>query len=113
MFLFLKERGKMILQSFFEVRVHPRNINHYKKLGYDTDKQKKIVVKNEDLLDGSKILEKRQCDECGVVLEREHSAWVDTRISFNKDLCPKCSRKNAIEKTKKIFQEKYGCDFPM
>lgn len=103
----------MILQSFFEVRVHPRNINHYKKLGYDTDKQKKIVVKNEDLLDGSKILEKRQCDECGVVLEREHSAWVDTHISFNKDLCPKCSRKNAIEKTKKIFQEKYGCDFPM
>lgn len=49
----------MILQSFFEVRVHPRNINHYKKLGYDTDKQKKIVVKNEDLLDGSKILEKK------------------------------------------------------
>ena len=103
----------MILQEFIEITITSKNLQYYKNIGYKVENKQKIFVKNKDLPDGSKVLEKRKCDCCGKVFERTHRAIISTFAAYEKDACVECSYKLRTEKAQQTFINKYGVQFPM
>ena len=116
LFLFLiliKGSEYVILQEYLEITPSSKNLRYYIDKGYDARMREPILIKNEDVLNGSKIEETRKCDKCGVEFTRTRRAIIDTFRSYNKDLCVNCSKIERTEKTKKTNLEKYGVEFPM
>lgn len=104
----------MILQDFIEISVSSKNFAYYKEKGYEfTHKKDKILVKLEDVPDGSGAEETRKCDKCGVVFTRKHKAIMDTYKAHGKDLCVKCSKEEVRKKIKETCLKKYGVEYPM
>ena len=103
----------MILEEYLEIKPNGKAFKHYKDLGYDVHRNVPIMIKNEDVAEGSRIEEKIQCDCCGKIATRIHRAITDTRKAFGMDLCPECSKEKTQEKIKAINLEKYGVEYPM
>lgn len=103
----------MILQEYLEIGISPKNLQYYKNLGYNVKNKEKILIKNQDVQQGSRIKEKRICDNCGKEIYRTRRAICDTFRIYNKDLCVECSDYFRLEKTKSSNIEKYGVEFPM
>lgn len=107
------EVNNLILESEINIIPTRKNLEHYRKLGYNAQLHEQISVKNQDLPHGSKLLENRKCDDCGAILSRSHKAWEDTRLAHGLDLCPNCSRKRTIKKIEDVNLNKYGVKYPM
>lgn len=103
----------MILHKELEIIPWGKTVTYYREKGYDAKTKVPIMIKIEDISDGSKVLEERLCDGCNKPFTRKHRAWVDTNKAFGKDYCPDCAQKATQEKIKKTNLEKYGVEFPM
>ena len=71
------------------------------------------MIKNEDVVDGSKVEEKILCDCCKKIVTRTHKGIIDTRKAFGIDLCLECSEEKTQEKIKQTNLGKYGVEYPM
>lgn len=103
----------MILQENFEVLITNRNYKFYKEKGYDVKKGEICLIKNKDYPPKREDIEKRQCDNCGKIIERKRSLHSSTFKNFGEDLCQECAKSKRIEKSKKTNLSKYGVEFPM
>lgn len=103
----------MILEDYLEIKVNGATMKHYINLGYKVEKNKPFTVKNEDLTDGSKVLEKIKCDYCGKEIVRKHCAIIDTRKRYGVDLCKECSKIEWHKRIKETNNKLYGVDYPM
>ena len=102
----------MILQSEIQIIPSSKTLQYYKDKGYNVKIKEPIYIKNEDIPNGSHILERRKCDNCSKEFERTRRAIMDTFNKFNKDLCLECSKKYTQEKTKITNLKKYGVEYP-
>lgn len=107
------EVNDLILEPEIDIVPTRKNLEYYKKLGYNAQLHEQISVKNQDLPHGSKLLETRKCDDCGAILSRSHKAWEDTHLVHGLDLCPSCSRKRTVKKIEDANLNKYGVKYPM
>lgn len=103
----------MILEEYLEIRPNGKAFKHYKDLGYDVHRNVPIMIKNEDVVEGSVVEEKIFCDCCKKTVTRTHKAIIDTRKAFGMDLCLECSEIKTQEKIKAANLEKYGVEYPM
>lgn len=107
-----------------EVRINSRNYQHFKSLGYNIpikkssdsshrkqfvyDADKPIMIKVSDLNKGSHAEVEVLCDYCKQTIKSmAYKTYLLLTSKDGKYCCAKC--KGA--KTKKIFEEKYGCDW--
>ena len=110
----------MLLTEQVEMVITSRNAGYYKALGYDIpmkhndktgkdviDVGKKIVVKTNDLPNGSHIRIEYRCDCCGGIFSTEYHDWVSATYPELGDLCKNCASKIKLPKAVK---DKYGFD---
>ena len=108
----------MLLTEQVEMVITSRNAGYYKALGYDIpmkhndktgkdviDVGKKIVVKINDLPNGSHVRIEYRCDCCGNIFSTEYHDWVSTTYPELGDLCKNCAAKIKLPKAVK---DKYG-----
>jgi len=109
----------MLLDTEVEVIITPRNVNHYKNMGYIiptiiseisgnevTQMGAHITVKVSDLSNGSKVKIHCSCDNCGKVQEISYVSWKQRTHLELGDLCKSCATK---VKLPQIMEEEYGC----
>lgn len=108
----------MLLTKEVEIKLNPRNIEHYKLLGYKipmrrslkNDKKyvyncdESIVVRVEDLLRGSKSKVIVQCDYCGIKKWICYRNYLDSIEKYGLYSCNKC----LYHKSEKTNFSKYG-----
>jgi hypothetical protein len=103
----------VIIDKQVLVTLNPRNIEYYRKLGYDIDinnpSGKKILVNINELLKGSSVLVNVECDYCNklkIVTFKEYNRNVSNNNKFS------CSNKCGSIKKKEISILKYGVESP-
>lgn len=98
-----------ILEKEILVKVGTVNTKYYEKLGYEIPRYKnevgklvvkkgtKILVKVEDLSEGSNVKVTKICDECGKVINNQGYDHIikSRKNSDGKDRCNICGRKQA------------------
>jgi len=101
----------MILNKEINIKGNSRNVNHFKKLGYDIKVNELIKVKIKDLLPTSHIKIEVECDICNTKKEITYHSYIrNLKTSKNNTYtCQKC----CIIKNKETCIEKYGVEFPM
>lgn len=130
----------MLLTKEVEIALFGKKIKHYKELGYDIPLYKsrdgmrvkngtKIMVKIEDMPEGSHVYVDVKCDICGEVDSRRYYSYTDSRKMSNikYDCCVECRgtkiqdvnmdvygvtnqflRPEVQEKSKQTMLDKYG-----
>ena len=103
----------MIIDNQVFVTLNPKNIEYYKKLGYEIDinnpSGKKILVSINELLKGSSVLVNVKCDYCNklkIVTFKEYNRNISHNSKFS------CSNKCGSIKKKEISIIKYGVESP-
>lgn len=85
----------MLISKEVEVNINNRNIKYYKNKGYKISKEKKIVVKVEDLPKGNHTKVKVQCDNPNCITPiNKLWAWSDYLRQVHKDgrtYCRRCA----------------------
>ena len=108
----------MILYEILPIRINQRNVGIYRNKGYDCKYGDTIDVPQEDVVEGSPVLEERVCDCCGKTYSRRHSQHIVTFKRFGKDVCTDCFkhdkeiRKTVQEHKEAAFIQKYGVKNP-
>lgn len=121
----------MIHTKEVKVRVVPKNIETYKKLKYDVEINKDIIVSVDDLPLCSRKIVKVECDNCKNVKDIKYCNYMKVFNKKNKYYCSKCKGvsikdgvnnkygsgidnvfqlKSIKNKTKKTCIEKYGVE---
>lgn len=104
----------MILDKEIEVTIINHNIEHYKKLGYNVKCRDKIMVKPEDLTNGSHCKINCSCDECGNKTNVRYQDYLKVFNKNNKYICNECNDKKFLnllkENRKKSINKKYNVD---
>jgi hypothetical protein len=100
----------MILDEYVEIIGNSRNIKYYKDKGYDIEVNKKILIKTEDLSNGSTFKVNIKCDICQSHSKMTWSSYYkyrenDKNKKYHCRIC--CSRKRKLTN-----QEKYGGNSP-
>ena len=103
-----KEEEQLIIEEYMIVKPNAKVLKHYKELGYNAKLNTPIVVKNEDVTDGSYIQERIFCDCCHKVVTKYHKDIIVTRKKFGMDLCPECADIISRERAKTTNLKKYG-----
>lgn len=96
----------MIIEEYIVIEIGYRNINYFKKLGYDAVFGVNISVLSTHLSKTSNTVIHAKCDICGEVIELKKTNYTKSLKSHNYYCCQKC----ASYKVKKTFLEKYGVD---
>ena len=96
----------MILTEKINIKISPRNYNHFKKLGYVLKVNDFITIKTEELSENSKLKIKVKCDNCNNEKEISYCDYITVFNKKNKYFCNKC-RSCSIKEGTKI---KYGVD---
>ena len=87
-----------------EVTITPKNINHYKEKGYDTEIWHKIIVKTKDLSEGSHTVVECDCDYCGKPLKRQYKTYIrDMNGIIPKVCCKECLKYKIKESNQKVY----------
>lgn len=107
----------MLLTKEVEIAVNSSDIGWYESKGYKiprywSKKHKsflmkrgtKILVKTEDLTNGSHALVQVRCDSCGKILSRPYKEYIRCHDNELGDCCHSCEG----VKFKRTIQEKYG-----
>ena len=107
----------MLLTKEVEIAVNSSDIGWYESKGYKiprywSKKHKsflmkrgtKILVKTEDLTNGSHALVQVRCDYCGKILSRPYKEYIRCHDNELGDCCHSCEG----VKFKRTIQEKYG-----
>lgn len=98
----------MILTKQIEIGINYKNIEHFKKLGYDVKCGKRIVVPIEHISSQSNIKVEVKCDYCGEIKIIKYQDYViNTDFGRRKYACKKCG----IEKVKETNLERYGVEY--
>jgi len=96
----------MILEEKIEITVPNRNKSMYKKLGYDINK-KKILIIIDDLSRNSQVKINTKCDICGKEKITTYQSYMN---SYEKSNLYACSNKCGVIKSKLTCIKKYGVD---
>jgi len=96
----------MIIEEYIIIGIGYRNLNHFKKLGYDAKVGDDISVLSTHLSETSNIIIHAKCDICGEEIELKKTNYTKSLKSHNYYCCQKCT----IIKVKKTFLEKYGVE---
>lgn len=100
----------MILTKEVEITITYRNIEHYRKLGYDVKYFDKITVPVEHLRSQSNKKIKVKCDVCGKEKELKYQTYIFNILNGGfYACCEKC----AWIKNRKTNLERYGCESPI
>ncbi len=105
-----------IINKEIEITIHNKNIKYYEDKGYQIPKYKyqgvlrvkrgtKIIIKTKDLLSGSHVSIKMQCDRCGEINNVVWKNYLQQNHKNNEYYCKKCSNK-LISKTNKRIKNK-------
>ena len=94
-----------------EVVPNPKTIKHYRELGYEAKFSTPLIVKNEDLTEGSDIIEERICDCCNRKYSRPHRFMISIYKKYGKDICQECMDKISKEKAKQTNLLRYGTEY--
>lgn len=107
----------MLLTKEVEITVNSSDIGWYESKGYKIPKYwskkhksflmkrgTKILVKTEDLTNGSHALVQVRCDYCGKILSRSYKEYIRCHDNELGDCCHSCEG----VKFKRTIQEKYG-----
>ncbi len=82
----------MILTKFVKIKCHPKNIRHFKNLGYNTEYGKYIIVMVKHLTKGCHVIIEVKCDVCGMEKELEYCDYFNSITKYNfYACCEKCS----------------------
>jgi len=104
----------MILDKYIEVTIINHNIEHYKKLGYIVKCKDKIIVKSEELSNGSHCRVNCLCDNCREITNIKYQDYIRVINKNGKYICNNCNKKkfNDLLKNirKKSLNKKYGVD---
>lgn len=95
----------MILTKEVEVTIVAKNINHYRKLGYNVKYFDKIIIPVEHLSPQSNKKIKVKCDVCGKEKKLKYQTYM---LSVSNGGFYACSEKCAWDKNRKTNLEKYG-----
>lgn len=100
----------MILDKYVEIIGNSKNIKYYTEKGYEIDRGIKILVKTEDLSNGSTFKVNIQCDKCKVIKKIEWGTYLKyVRYDLNESYsCINC----VVEKRLKTNNIKYGGNSP-
>lgn len=111
----------MLLQNEFEITINHGNYKHYEDLGYLIKKVKDkkgrwttpeqtLLVKYEDIPNGSKAKIPVVCDYCGQIVYREKCRYVNSHKVIETDCCSDrvCINKKSLD----IKNIKYGTTSP-
>lgn len=99
----------MILNEKIKIKINPRNIKHYEKLGYENLKVgEDVEVSTTELMKGSHKIIHCQCYECQKI---NSIAYKDYNKNIKKYGYYTCVGKCSTIKNIKTNQEKYKCDF--
>ena len=101
----------MIIEHYMVIKPNAKVLKHYQNLGYNAKINTPIVVKNEDVTEGSYIKEKIFCDCCHEVVIRTHRDILKTRKTYGADLCPKCSKIIQLKRAKATNLIKYNNEY--
>ena len=100
----------MIVDKLVLIKGHPKNLKHYKERGYDISVKQLILVKSEDLTNGSTFIINCKCDNCGYDKKIEFKEYFNRTNSLkDKYYCFSCK---GIKSTETCIS-KYGVDNPM
>ena len=89
-----------ILTKEIEVIPSGRSLKHYQDLGYDAKCRKPLMVKVEDLSDGSNVKIQYLCDYCkGEVITIVYADYIRRTKEVNKMACRNCFTKKMEETT--------------
>ena len=100
----------MLLTKEVEIRLCPKNINHYNSKGYTGKIGDVITVKTEDLTKGSHIKVEVLCDYCKTTIS--HASYCDYVKSINDSGTHACSKCKFI-KIRETNRAKYGFDYSL
>jgi len=95
----------MILTSEVKVMVMFNNIETYRKLGYDVESNKEIIVNIKDLPLNSRKIVDVKCDNCGAIKELRFSDYMAVFNKKNKYYCFKCKGESIRKGVQKIYGE--------
>jgi bifunctional DNA-binding transcriptional regulator/antitoxin component of YhaV-PrlF toxin-antitoxin module len=111
----------MILDKKVEVTIINHNMRHYKNLGYNVKYKDKIIVKVEELSQGSHYKINCKCDDCGTETSIKYQDYLTVFNKNQKYICKKCRQidflnfndsKKQLMKINRLSatREKYGVD---
>jgi acyl carrier protein len=96
----------MIIEEYIIIGIGYRNLNHFKKLGYDAIVGVYISVLSTHLSETSNTIIRAKCDICGEETQLKKTNYTKSLKLHNYYCCLKC----ASYKVKKTFLKKYGVD---
>ena len=96
----------MIIEEYIIIGIGYRNLNHFKKLGYDAKFGDDISVLSTHLSETSNTIIHAKCDSCGEETELKKTNYTKSLKCHNYYCCQKCS----IDKITKTNLEKYGVE---
>ncbi|KAA9022950.1 hypothetical protein [Niallia endozanthoxylica] len=110
-----------ILEKEVEITLHNKTIEYYEKLGYEIPRRKnrqnkmvvprgsKIIVKLEDLQEGSGVFVTKICDDCGSTGKVKYSSiFIYRERGDGRDRCKECGWKYGIPKKDSNYLVKVG-----
>ena len=99
----------MIVDKNITVKIYSKNINYYKKLGYDVKNNDIIEIPVEELSKGSHIFVNIVCDICGKEKSmRYHRYTRNIERQGYYTCCPKCGNQKRIETNLKKYNVKFS-----
>ena len=98
----------MLITKEVEVKLVPSNIKYYQNLGYKGKMGDLIIVKIEDLSNGSHVLVEVECDYCHEHFSTPYSSYILSIKYIDKNSCKNSVCKN--KKTKETTLLRYGVD---
>jgi len=96
----------MIIEEYIIIGIGYRNLNHFKKLGYDAKVGDDISVLSTHLSETSNIIIHAKCDICDEETQLKKTNYTKSLKSHNYYCCQKC----VAYKVNKTFLKKYGVD---
>jgi hypothetical protein len=98
----------MIIDELIQIKIGPKNYEHFKNLNYDVKSGKIIYVKHTDLMPNNKNIITAKCDICGNVTKIEYRSYLKN-IKKYPVYC--CNTSCAKIKEKQTKNEMYGEDY--
>lgn len=96
----------MLLTREVEIIPNGRMISYYKNKGYDAKYHQPLLVKIEDLSNGSKAMVEVQCDYCGAIKTIPYIDYLKSIKLKNKYSCIKCAYNKAFETNLYLYGNK-------